>query len=305
MISCLSTRTILLALILILSVMALSILPVSAISASTTRIDINSEPGTTVTVPISLTLSPNEPEDTIVIDVKGLGQSSADGSFQAIEPASDTGPYTARPFIMIDQPAVSIGQDTPAEVTASITIPADEKNGTRFALIQVHATGNPAVAANTVSIPVFLTIKGGSILESGEITALAFTTAEQGDDLQVTTLFTNTGNYPLSGIISNVTITDAKGSVLTRAYSLPSEWEHLPGQEVQYSVTLPEGLPEDAHMLTTRIEKLEGTFLAEKNELLKEQAADNSPASLPGFGMGIVCIAIAAGFLRERSHRRR
>jgi hypothetical protein len=297
------TRIIVLTLILSFTVITISTTSVSAFNVQNTSIDINIEPGTIVTLPISLSVSPQEPDEEVMIDVKGLGQSLADGAYVPLEAVSDTSPYSARPFIAVNQPAVSIRRGTPAEVIVTISVPADEKNGTRYALIQAHTAGTPAVAAETVAIPVFLTLKDGTNTETGEITALAFTTAELGDDLHVTTLFRNTGNHHYARVTSNITITDPSGRVLARASSPPSDLVLIPGQEVPFSVALGGGIPEGAQMLTTRIEKQDGTILAEKREPVQEagETKENVPPSIPGFGITSAMIAVAGVVLGSRA----
>jgi hypothetical protein len=76
----------------------------------------------------------------------------------------------------------------------------------------------------------------------------------------------------------------------------------VPGQEVPFTNTFEEGIPQGAHWITTRIEKPDGALIAEKTELLEDpQQSDSTlPASIPGFGMGCALVAMVIGLLGSR-----
>jgi len=287
--------------------------PALALKVEGARIALDVEPGKTYTSPIGISIKPEESGGTFAIDVMGFGQSPADGTSISLDAAGDTSPYTARPFITIDRSTVTLEPGGRADVTATITVPADAKDGGRYAIILVHpaasTSGAPAAFATAVAIPVVLTVKGGSITETGEISALVPAAAEVGKPFTVETTFRNSGNYHFSGAKNNVTITDTGGKVIANAGTEPFSRAIVPGNSVEFSCPIENGLPQGTYQLTSRIEKQDGKLLAEKKATLQVgnpapvQATTPPKNPIPGFGalitiMGIACALFGA--LRTR-----
>jgi hypothetical protein len=294
-------------LILALMVMTLIALPVSAVSVRDTRIALDIEPGTATPFPVVLSLLPDEQEGDYAVDVLGLGQSPVDGNYTALPAAADTSPFSARSFITVNTPRISLKQGEQAEITATVTMPPEVKDGGWYAMIVVRPaeseTGRMAGIAPEVAVPIFLTVKGGTMNETGEITALAFTTPDLGNELQVVTLVQNTGNHHYAGLVNMVTITDSTGRVLARSTSRPTELVLVPGQEAPFTNILEGGIPPGAHWITTRVEKPDGIILAEKTEPLDDskESGDSLPA-VDGFGMNCALLAITIGLLGSRGN---
>lgn len=226
--------------------------PALALKVEGARIALDVEPGKTYTSPIGISLNPEESEGTFSIDVMGFGQST-DGSHTALAAASDTSPYSARTFITIDKPTVSLKPGERADVTATIAVPAGTSAGGRYAIILVHpaesSSGAPAAFATAVAIPVFLTVKDGTITESGEITALEPAVTEAGKPFDIVITFKNTGNYHYYGVVSSVTITDTQGNVVKTAKTDPFIRAIVPGQSVSFTNSIEGGLPEATYQL--------------------------------------------------------
>jgi len=284
---------------------ALLVSPVLALKVEGARIALDVEPGKIYTSPIGISIGENEAGGDYAIEVLGFGQAPADGSYVALEAGRDTSTYSARPFITVDKPVVSLKPGEHAMVVATISVPADAKDGGRYAIILVHpapsASGAPAAFATAVAIPVFLTVKAGTVRETGEITAVEPPVAEVGKPFAVTTTFRNSGNYHFYGVVHNVTITDAQGRVIASVKSEPFVRAIVPGQSVTFTAPVANGLPQGNYQVVARVEMQDGKVLAEKKVTLQAgspptQATTVAPSKgfLPGFEgviaiMGIAC----------------
>jgi hypothetical protein len=299
---------------------ALLAAPALALKVEGARIALDVEPGTTYRSPIAISIKPEESEGDFAIDVMGFGQLPADGTYTGLAAAQDTGQYSARSFITIDKPTVHLKPGERAEVTASITVPSGTTNGGRYAIILVHpaasSSGAPAAFATAVAIPVFLTVKGGTISETGVVSALEPIAADPGKPFEVSTTFQNTGNYHTYGAVVNVTITDAQGNVVASVKTEPFSRAIVPGQSVKFTNSIGTGLAAGNYLVTVRMEKQDGGLLAEKKVPLQAgspAAAGGTQAdaqatphqSAPGFGApaaigGMVCAVYGILWSRRR-----
>lgn len=290
--------------VLVCTALTIIAAPALALKVEGARIAFDIEPGKTYTSPIGISIGENEPGGDYAIEVMGFGQAPADGSYTALEPSRDTGPYSARPFITIDKPVVSLKPGERVMVTATISIPSGTRDGGRYAILLVHpgpsASGAPASFATAVAIPVFLTLKTGSIVETGEITGLVPPVVETGKPFAVETTFRNSGNYHYYGVVYNVTITDVQGRVVDSVKSEPFVRAIVPGQEVTFTGTITRGLPQGSYEITARVEKQDGKVLVEKKATLQAgtpptQATTVAPGKgfLPGFGPMLTTLGLA------------
>lgn len=303
-------------------VMTLTVLPVSAANGEGTPITIDVTPGTSSIVPINLSIPSGEPGNSFTLTIAGLGQLPLDGTYTGIDPAEDAGPYSARPFIALEKTSVTMNAGERTAIDMTITVPPDARDGGRYAIILVNRTGS--VPGQTVAaIPIFLSITEGNDTETGEITALEFTTTGPGDAVQIATWFTNTGNHHFTGAVNTVTIADSNGTVVARAATPPSVQALIPGQEIRFNVSIETDLPDAVYTLTSRMEKQDGSLLAEQRESLpgRDEVAEESPVSesstpsntpaerSPGFGVlatvvGIIVWAIFGTFRSRNGEMR-
>lgn len=289
-------------------VIMLIVQPAFAVRVEGSPIALEIGPGTTSIVPIALVIPSGEQADSFILSVAGLGQQPLDGTYTDLDASSDTSPYSARTFISLSGNDVRIQPGERAVINATIAVPADARDGGRYAVIAIHPSGSgQPVTTTDMLVPVLLTIKGGNSTGTGEISGLDFSTAESGAGLRIGTTFQNTGNYHLSGLINTVTVTDSKGTLVARSTTKPLLMAVIPGQEVRFDLSIGYDLPDDAYILTSRIEKQDGSLLAEQSEPLPgrvEEApeptgeslppGENTEKSVPGFGVlaalaGLVC----------------
>jgi hypothetical protein len=268
----------------LLAVWLASAAPVSALKVEGARIAIDVEPGKAYNSTIGISIGAGEPAGDYAVDVFGFGQNIADGTYSALEAAKDTSPYTARPFISVDRSKVHLEPGERAVVTATIRVPADAKDGGRYAIILVHpatsTSGQPAAFATAVSIPVLLTVTGGALTETGEIAAVEPSMADPEKPFTVTTTFRNTGNHHFYGAVHNVTITDSNAKVMAAVKSAPFDRALIPEQAVQFRTTVAAGLPQGIYDLTARMEDPDGTLLAVRNISLQVGTAAASSATI-------------------------
>lgn len=280
------------------------VLPVSSIKVEGARIALDVEPSMTYREPIVLSLPPSDHADSFALVVAGFGQSPFDGTYMGLDPGEDTSPWSARPFITLENTVLSLGPGESGGTNVTVDVPEDTNDGGRYALILVYPVASlsaQTVPAPVALIPVFLSIQGGNSTESGEITALEITTQESGEPLQISTYFLNTGNHHFYGAVNTVTITDREGAVVARAETLPFEKALIPGQEVRFVVSIDEPLPDREYLLTSRMETKDGTLLAEQKESLEgngKKEVDIPPATplarkSPGFSIDLGLLALA------------
>ena len=294
---------------------AVLVSPALALKVEGARIALDVEPGKSYTSPIGISIKPEESGGTFAIDVMGFGQTPVDGSYTALDASSDTSPSSARPFITIDRPTVSLQPGERANVIATITVPPGTRDGGRYAIIMIHpaasASGAPAAFATAVAIPVFLTMKAGTVTEAGEISAVEPPVAEVGKPFVVATTFRNSGNYHYYGAVHNVTINDTKGNVVASVKSEPFVRAIVPGQSVRFTASITNGLPQGTYQVNARVEKQDGGLLAERKVTLQAgnpapvQATDAPPKNpIPGFGatgtlLGLACALFGALWIRN------
>jgi hypothetical protein len=145
----------------------------------------------------------------------------------------------------------------------------------------------------------------GTAMEAGEITGIAFSSNNTVRGIQVVTMFQNTGNLSLSGLVNTVILQSIGGEVLAQA-AIPCSGETiLPGQEAMCIADLGSGIPASAVMLKTTVQNQDGTTLASREEQL--QAGDVAgpdtapPASAPGWVacLGVLAVAVLVGRVKR------
>ena len=175
----------------------------------------NVTPGQTLTWPMVVSLATTDPATVITVQVDGMTQGS-DGSLETLPSSQDTGPYTARPFISIDQNSFPLNPGDSQTVTATIQVPQDVGAGQRFAMITLQTQAVPGAGINTISevdVPIYLTITGSQMIDTGKITSLTTGNITTGQPITVTTNFENTGNEHFK-IEGQITITNAAGTII-------------------------------------------------------------------------------------------
>jgi hypothetical protein len=294
---------------------ALAAAPAAALKVEGARIALDVEAGKTYNSTIGVSIGTGEAGGEFAIDVLGFGQALADGTYTGLEAAADTAPTTARPFITLDHPTVHLKPGERAVVTAMIRVPADFREGGRYAIILVHpaaAPGQQASFATAVAIPVLLTAKGGAGTEAGEITSLEPGAVSEGKPVTVETVLKNTGDLHYYGVVNKVSLKDASGKLIGNASTVPLTRAIVPGQSVKFTVDIPAPRDPGTYTLSSRMEQQDGTFFDEKTATIEvkgaatpattqETSPAGGPSGIPGFtgALGATALGLSA-FLASR-----
>lgn len=193
-----------------------AVLAASSLEVSGALVDISLQPGQTYVHTIDITCSSSMPLD-IQVEARGFGQ-ALDGSYTELDQAEDTSPYSALTYITnIDQTSFHLEPGGSQRVKATIQVPLDITQGTRYAIIYIHSqpSGNVVLAAD---VPVILTIPGSEEIRTGEIADLTVSEAFSGEPFEILTTFRNTGNYYFK-VKNQITITDKAGETISSASS--------------------------------------------------------------------------------------
>jgi hypothetical protein len=223
----------------------LLIIPISVsanpgLSVSNDAINVSVSPGQTLTETMGVSIGSADPATGISVQVGGLAQSPS-GAYQFLDAAQDISQYSARSFISIDNSSFELQPGGSQNVTATIQVPQDVGNGGRYALIDITtqpAAGTTGIGILTqVEVPVYLTITGSQITQTGKITGLTTSTITSGQPIDITTDFENTGNHHYK-VEDQVTVKNAKSKILD-TMSIPLTTSSiLPGMTRQLETTL-------------------------------------------------------------------
>jgi hypothetical protein len=210
-------------------------------------------PGTTVTYSMTLSSAAADAADDYEATVIGFGN-GPNGNYLGIDPAQDTGPYTARPFITLDKTAVHIAPGGKEVITATMQVPASGTGG-RYALINLHpkavaATGTGPSFTTAMNVPVMITLKDTQLTETGTIESVSAGDAVAGKPVQVETTLKNTGNHHYYGAFVDVSITDSTGKIVATASTNPSIFALIPGNEMIIKTSLA-SLPAGTYTVTS------------------------------------------------------
>jgi hypothetical protein len=285
---------------LLMVVMALFLVQIgTALDVTGGPITVQIEPGGTTSAPLVLSLDEGDVEEDWAITVVGCGQDPMGGDYIPLSTEEDTGPYTARPFIRVDPSSVRLKRGERAGIEITVSVPADARDGGRYALIRIAPSseaGSP-ISENSVLVPVQIGLKGGTIAKSGEITGIEVTTNRSDGGTTVATFFSNTGNHHIEGAVNTVTVTGTGGTQLATIRSEPFARAVIPGQEVCFRVEVPGAVPPGSCIISTRVEAANGTPLAEKGEVIEgAKAVSNTTLGVSSGRFETVFLAAGAVF---------
>ncbi|HOO52742.1 MAG TPA: hypothetical protein PLX30_00735 [Methanothrix sp.] len=152
----------------------------------------------------------------LVAEVVGFGQ-TLDGEPVRLESEDDTSPHSARDFLRVSPERFKVKTGSSESLLLNGEIPRDGWAGGRYALIEIRSLPpgyGPFGIAFAIYVPIFLTISGTELVETGEITGLE---VEEMDgpsvDLMASLTFKNTGNHHYRARAGAV-LKDGLGNVL-------------------------------------------------------------------------------------------
>jgi hypothetical protein len=154
-----------------------------------------------------------------------------------LDPTRDVNPYSARSFITLDRSSLHLEPGSEQTVTATIKLPQNVGQGGRYAIISVHALpGKGKAFSAAVSVPVFITVDGTTLTETGTILQVDTGEITVGQPIRITTTFQNTGNYHYYHAINWITVKDGNGVVLANVSTAPLIYAIIPGNTIQFTI---------------------------------------------------------------------
>jgi hypothetical protein len=166
---------------------------------------------------MAVSIGSSDPATDISISVDGVAQ-SLNGGYILLNADADTSQNTARPFVTVNPTSFHLDPGQSQNITATINVPQNIGDGGYFAIIKV--ANPPAVTSESnvaivtsISIPVYLTIKGTQLIQTGKITGITTGTITNGQQINITTTFQNTGNIYFK-VEGQTTITNDQGVTL-------------------------------------------------------------------------------------------
>ena len=194
---------------------------------------------------------------------------SSGGFLQAKTPGPEPSPSSPRTFITVKKKSINLPPRQAKFIIIPINVPANTGDGGRYAVINLYQTepdGNGIIAGalSAFNIPVLLTIKGSSIIQSAQITRLAVGEAVSDNPLEILTVLKNTGNHHFK-CKGEINIQDSGGRDVGTVYQAPITFSLIPAMSVEFkSAFIPDHkLPAGTYTVTSRFMLEDGTLLDE------------------------------------------
>jgi len=226
---------------IIVLILCITIIPVSAtITLSGVKFMANVTPGESITYPMTLSATNTTITTTYEFTVLGFGN-NADGNYVGIDPSFDINLNSARQYITLDKPEITIAPNSAETVTMTVAVPKNI-NGGLYALINIHRkegglapTGSSVTTA--MNVPVMLTITGNQINETGSITNINL---DESNIITgyITTRFINTGNHHYYNAQNKITVIDSKNVQTFTGTTNPLITAIIPGQTINFTQAL-------------------------------------------------------------------
>ena len=174
-------------------------------------------PGQVITQTMAISIGSSDPATDISISVDGVAQSLT-GGYILLNADADTSQNTARPFVTVNPTSFHLDPGQSQKITATINVPQNVGDGGYFAIIKVAnppvvTSGSNVAIVTSVSIPVYLTIKDTQLIQTGKITGITNADITNGQPINITTIFQNTGNIYFK-VEGQTTITNDQGVTL-------------------------------------------------------------------------------------------
>jgi hypothetical protein len=252
--------------------------------------DVTVIPGQTITHVMTITSNSSNPPLNITVEAEGLGQ-KIDGSMFEQDADTDPSPYSAREYIQaIDNASFSLNPGESQQVTATIKIPEEIEEGSRYAAICVSSepTEMDQVGIKfAVNVPVVLTIRGHKTESIGHIADIS-ASQPQGAMPDIYTTFYNDGKSHYKAY-NRIVLYNSSGEEVASSVSDLSSSSIIPTYARLFALTprLAEGiesLPEGDYTVGSSIMLSDGTVLDETSTSIHIVAASDitTPTEVQG-----------------------
>ena len=261
-------------------------LPVSAnpgLTVSNAVIVGNVIPGQTLIWSSVVSIGASDPATVITVQVEGMTQGS-DGTMETLSSSQDTGSYSARQFITLDQSSFPLAPGGSQKVTATIQVPQNAGDGQRFAMINIQTQATPGNGVNTISavnVPIYLTITGSQMINTGKITGITTGDITNSQPIDIKTEFQNTGNYHFK-VEGEVVVTNDQGVTLETVPIPLTTSNILPGvsRDIEAVFTPSGSLAPGTYTISSKIMLADGTLLDQSTSTFTVQKPYVPPPAL-------------------------
>lgn len=214
------------------------------------------------------------------VEADGLGQGT-DGSSIAVPAAQDTSPFSARTFISgIDIKSFHLEPNATQDFNVTITMPGGVAPGERYAAIYIYSAPitQDKVGVRVASVvPVIITIPGFTPSKQGQITSINVSPLVSGQQIQIDTLFKNTGNCRIDGAKDVMTLTDASHNQLQQVVSKMATPSVLPGYIRDFTMHYTPGLAAGTYTVKSDLQLADGSTIATKTVNFTVTTATSTP----------------------------
>ena len=268
---------------IVVSLLVITAMPVSAnpgLTVSNPGLLATVTPGQTLMQKMTVSIGNTDPATDISVQVYGVSL-SLQGGYQLLDAAHDTGPYSARTFITIDKNSLHLDPGGSEDVTATIQVPQNAGAGGRYAVINIAekaAAGSGVGTLAAIDVPIYLTLEGSRLIQTGKITEITAGMAESGQPVNLLTDFQNTGNIHFK-VQGEVTVKNAQGQTVD-TLSIPlTASSILPGGIRQLETTIPatDALAIGTYTGDAKVTLQDGTLLDETTGTFAVVAAMITP----------------------------
>lgn len=240
----------------------LAIAPASGIKVSGVILVTDVSPGEDILHLMTVDIGESGEAVDVVAQLYGCGM-ALDGSRVQLPAEEDSGPYSARGFLKLDPERVTVEPGAKTTIILQGTVPQDVGDGGRYALVNIATVpkGSELVGVSSaVEVPVFLTINGSEIVETGEITDVK--ASEEDEGLLMDVMFENTGNHHYRASVEAV-LKDGEGNVAAEATAPLSENSIIPTYTRLFPIQFDEGedLASGTYTVEVSVIKEDGTVL--------------------------------------------
>jgi hypothetical protein len=205
-----------------ITVLLISLIPVtvsanSGMTVTNAAIIDTVSPGQILTQTMVVSMGDSDPITDVSVSVDGIAQSSSGGAI-LLANTQDISQDTARQWVTVDKSSFQLEPGQSENITATITVPQDVSSGAYFAMINI---AKPPVATNgtnvaivySVNVPIYLTIAGSQLIQTGKIRGVTTGDIANGQSIDINTTFQNIGNTYFK-VEGEVTVTNGQGLTL-------------------------------------------------------------------------------------------
>ena len=249
-----------LAVIIIVSVSSLAV-PTSKIMAdgisvgtSPTAVDDFISSGSSKTYIITVNSN-----SVIDMEVGGLGELPS-GVMIEVPEQNDTSPFTARPWVSLNQNQLEPGDNQTFSIT--VNVPPGTTPGEYYASVLLQTEADGSDITSSILIPITLTVDNSSFTPdlAGQIADLSVPAVDQGEPVNFLITLSDTGNCPLSNANADVNVKDMFQNVIWQSNISLSGPPMLPYYPRLIDVVYSTGLNVGSYTITSDFTLPNGTL---------------------------------------------